>query len=134
MAKNTVKRVAVGTLIAGVVGYLAGILTAPKSGKDTRDEIKRDVTKKIKEAENELKTLLADLNKILDEAKKVADKFSGTAKKDLDGLTDSAAEAKEKVRKMLSAVHDGDTEDIDLHTAIKDANAAIERIKEFLKK
>lgn len=134
MAQKTVKRMAIGALIAGVVGYLAGILTAPKSGKDTRDEIKHEVTKRVKEVEKELKAVLADLNKMIDEVKKVTDKFSGTAKKDLDELTDSANEAKDKVRKMLSAIHDGDIEDIDLQAAIKEANAAIERIKNFLKK
>jgi gas vesicle protein len=128
------KKFAIGALIAGSVGYVAGILTAPKSGQETRKDIKNEVTKRISEAEKELKVLLVDLNKIIDEAKNVADKFSGTARKDLDELVSVAKESKEKARKLLSAVHEGDAEDKELHTAIKEANAAIDHIKDFLKK
>ncbi|NTW62414.1 YtxH domain-containing protein [Candidatus Saccharibacteria bacterium] len=46
---------AVGAILGAVVGVFAGILTAPKSGKDTREQLrtkaqkaKVDVTKKAK--------------------------------------------------------------------------------------
>jgi len=40
MSKDTGKKVALGALIAASVGYVAGVLTAPKSGKETRQDIK----------------------------------------------------------------------------------------------
>ncbi len=54
MNKNT-KKLAIGTLIAGAAGFLAGILTAPKSGKETRADIKEVAVATTKEAEAKLK-------------------------------------------------------------------------------
>jgi gas vesicle protein len=34
------KKLAVGAIIGAAVGVVAGILTAPKSGKETRDDLK----------------------------------------------------------------------------------------------
>ena len=39
MAK-TFKKFALGALFAAAIGYIAGILTAPKSGKETREDLK----------------------------------------------------------------------------------------------
>ena len=59
MAKNTGKWAA-GAVVAGVAGYVAGILTAPKSGKETREDIKHAATKAKTEAEKKLKELHSD--------------------------------------------------------------------------
>ena len=50
MAK-TGRKLAVGTLIGAGIGYLAGILTAPKSGRETRQDIKDATLKAKTEAE-----------------------------------------------------------------------------------
>ena len=50
-------------------GYLAGILTAPKSGKETREDIKDTAVKTYSEAEKQLKKLHTELNDVLAEAK-----------------------------------------------------------------
>lgn len=34
------KKLAIGAIVGAAVGVVAGILTAPKSGKETRDDIK----------------------------------------------------------------------------------------------
>ena len=39
--KSGAGKFALGALIGAAVGTVAGILTAPKSGKETRDDIKR---------------------------------------------------------------------------------------------
>jgi gas vesicle protein len=54
---DVIKKVAIGSAIAAGVGYLTGILTAPKSGKATRQDIKKATAKKAKEAEKELKKI-----------------------------------------------------------------------------
>jgi gas vesicle protein len=133
MAKN-VKRIAIGTAIAAAAGYVTGLLTAPKSGKETRDDIKQNVSKGLSEAEKELKKLHTELASILTEAKASGDKLSGSAKKDLSSLLDKAKDTKEKAREMLSAIHEGDADDKDLQKAIKEANVAIDHIKTYLKK
>ena len=38
--KKVVKTAAVSTLVGGTIGVLSGVLLAPKSGKDTREDIK----------------------------------------------------------------------------------------------
>src|SRR4051812_23595938 len=64
------KRFAISTLVAGAAGYLAGILTAPKSGQSTRKDIKDAADNTISEGERQLKKLHTELNDLLGEVKK----------------------------------------------------------------
>jgi gas vesicle protein len=131
---DTAKKVAIGSAIAGAVGYLAGILTAPKSGKDTRKDIKNTADKGVAEAEKQLKALHTELGNLLDDAKSKGGKLSSKAQDELCTLVDKAKDTKEKAREMISAVHEGDAEDKELAKAIKEANAAVDHLKKYLKK
>ncbi len=128
------KRLAIGTALAGAFGYVAGLLTAPKSGKETRQDIKTVAGKGLAEAEADLKKLHTELTKALDEAKTKGSKVGGKAQVELTALLEKAKDTKEKLREMLSAIHEGDAEDKDLRTAIAEANKAIDHIKGYLKK
>ncbi|HVX57156.1 MAG TPA: YtxH domain-containing protein, partial [Candidatus Saccharimonadales bacterium] len=77
---NNLKRLAIGGTIAAAAGYLAGILTAPKSGKETRADIKETASDSVAQAEKELKKLHTELGKVIDEARINGDKFSAKAK------------------------------------------------------
>lgn len=134
MGKNTVKKFALGTLVAAAAGYVAGILTAPKSGKETRADIKDVTTKGITEAEKQLKKLHTELNGLIEEARLRGANVNAKARKDLDDVVDKAKIAKEKARVILSAVHEGDAEDKDLKRAIQDATTALEHLKAYLSK
>ena len=134
MGKSTGRKLALGTIIAGAVGYIAGILTAPKSGKETRKVIKTTVDAGWSEAEKELKKLHTELAAKLEEAKAISLKVTGKAKEEVDSSLNMARDAKEKVREMLSAIHEGDAEDADLQHAIKQANSALSHVKNYLKK
>src|SRR5689334_17575507 len=125
--KSTLKRVAIGGAIAASAGYVAGLLTAPKSGKQTRQDLKDRAERSRADAEKELKKLHTDLDKTIKQAKSSTDK----AGKD---LVTKAKDTKEKAREVLSAIHEGDAEDKDLRKAIKDANAALGHLKDYLKK
>lgn len=129
-----VKNLAIGAAIAGAAGYVAGILTAPKSGKETRNDLKDAAEKGLTEAEKDLKKLHTELGKVLEDVKDQGDKLGGRAQKDLNDLLEKAKDTKEKAREILSAFHEGDVEDKELRKAIKDANAAIDHIKDYLKK
>lgn len=131
---STAKKVAIGAAIAAVAGYVTGILTAPKSGKETRADIKDTAIKGKAEAERQLKRLHTELNELLDEVRSRGTELSDKASKELAGLVDKAKLAKEKTREVLSALHEGDAEDKELQKAIDEANQAIEHIKQFLKK
>lgn len=131
---KTAKRLAIGAAVAGAAGYLAGLLTAPKSGKETREDIKDVTGRGITEAEKDLKMLHTELNVLLEEVDKRRGEVSGKTKAELADLVLKAKDTKEKAREMLSAIHEGDAEDKDLRKAIQDANAAIDHIKDYLKK
>ena len=134
MAKNTAKKFAIGTLIAAAVGYLAGILTATKSGKETREDIKEVTVKSLTEAEKQLKKLHTELNGLLEEAKLRGSSLSEKAQKELNDLVENGKQAKEKAREILSALHEGDAEDKELSSALAEANKAVEHLKNYLSK
>ena len=132
MAKSN--KFAVSALVAGVVGYLAGVLTAPKSGKETRNDIKQDVSKHWADVEKELKSLHTELAGRVDDLKAKADKLTGKAQDEVNDLLTKARDSKEKVRVMLSAIHEGDAQDVDLQKALKEANLALKHVKSYFKK
>jgi gas vesicle protein len=132
--RKYIKRIAIGSTVAAVAGYVAGLLTAPQSGKDTRGDIKDAASKGMAEAEKELKKLHTELDKIIKQAKVQGDKAGAKAQKELKVLVNKAKDTKEKAREVISAVHEGDAEDKDLQKAIKDANDAVANLKKYLKK
>ena len=131
---NNAKRFAIGATIAAAAGYIAGLLTAPKSGKQTRSDIKAAADRSLAEAEKELKRLHTELGKVIDEAKVRGDKLGSQAQKELTKLVEKAKDTKEKAREMLSALHEGDAEDQDLKRAIVNANRALDHLRDYLKK
>ncbi len=128
------KLFAIGGTIAAAAGYVVGLLTAPKSGKQTRGDIKKATNEGMAQAEKDLKKLHTELGKVIDEARINGDRFSAKAKNDLSELVDKAKDTKEKAREVISAVHEGDAEAVDLKKAVKQANTALEHLREFLKK
>jgi gas vesicle protein len=132
--RENLKKLAIGGTIAAAAGYVAGILTAPKSGKQTRGDIKDAADHGMAEVEKELKKLHTELDKVIKEAKAGGDKLSAKAKKELDEILDKAKDSKEKVREVLSALHEGDADDKDLKKAVTEASDAIAHLKKFLKK
>lgn len=128
------KKFAIGAVVAAAAGYVAGILTAPKSGKETRKDIKDTAVRTYTAAEKELKVLHTELNKLVGEAGKKAGELKGTAQKNLDKAVEMGKVAKEKARDLLSAAHEGNAEDKDLDNAIKEAKKAVEHLQSFLKK
>lgn len=134
MGKNTAKKFALGTLIAALVGYIAGILTAPKSGKETRQDIKNKAEDTYAAAEKELKRLHTELGQLLDQASQKADSLKGKVGKEFGEAVEKSKRAKQKTRELLSGLHEGDAEDKDLQKAISEASKAIDHLRKFLKK
>lgn len=126
------KKFALGAVLSAVVGYLTGLLTAPKSGKETREAIKDRAAETYNAAEKELKKLHTELNDVISEVSDRIDSFRN--KKEVSEVLDKGRDAKQKAREVLSALHDGEAEDKDLQKAIKDATAAIEHLRTYLHK
>src|SRR6476469_7044774 len=98
---KTVKKVAAGAAIAGAAGYLAGLLTAPKSGRETREEFRKSAGKGMTEVERQLKSLQTELSDLINEARGKGDDASGKAQKELHKLADKAKDSKDKVKEIL---------------------------------
>jgi gas vesicle protein len=133
MEKNS-KKFAFGALIAVAAGYVTGILTAPKSGRETRTDVKNAAVKAKRESEKTLKQLHSDITEQITRAKSSAKKAKTKSKTELKELTTAAVQAKEKAREVLTALHDGDVEDKDLKIAIKEVNLAIKHLRTYLNK
>lgn len=131
MDKRTSK-FAAAAILAGVVGYAIGILTAPKSGKETRQDIKDAANAKKAEIEKQLKKVHTELSEQLRKFKVRAKDLKGKAKKEADSLIEKATQAKDKARVALSSVRDGEADDKDLQKAIDDAEKAVEHLKQYI--
>lgn len=127
-------KVALGTALAAGAGYVAGILTAPKSGKETRKDIHNQAIKARKQTEKKLKELNSELSKLIATAKTKAKGAEAGAKAELHKALEKAVAAKEKAREILSAMHEGESDDKDLQKAVNDVNKAIDHLKKYLQK
>ncbi len=127
-------RLAISAVIAAAAGYIAGILTAPKSGKDTRKDIQDTAVKVKTEAEKKLKALHSELNDLLDQAKSGARKVQKGAGDEFASIVTKAQIAKEKAREILSALHDDDANDEDLKKAIDQVKQSIKHLKAYVAK
>ena len=125
---------AVGGIVIAGVSYLAGILTAPKSGRETRRDIRRKAAQVKREAERTLKKRHDDLAKLLDEAQTQARKVKGKASTELKAVIEAGETVKQKTREILSAIHEGDAEDHDLDKAVKEVTSAVDHLKKYVAK
>lgn len=127
MANNN-KKWALSAVLAAIGGYLAGILTAPKSGKETRQDIKDETVKLKVEAEKKLKELHTELDTVINEGQKKAGELKATAKTALA----HAETVKTKVRELLSRIHSGEADSSEFDAAIKEASKALENLKKYV--
>lgn len=130
--QDLAKKLAIGAAISAAAGYLAGILTAPKSGKETRKIIADKTNDTLAGAEKELKKLHTELTDVIDEVSDRITSFKN--RKDVSGALDKGRDAKQKAREVLSMLHDGESDDKELKKAVSDATKAIEHLRDFLRK
>lgn len=133
MGKRT-KDLALGAAFAAGIGYVAGILTAPKSGKETRKDIEKTAQKAKSDAERKLKDLHSELDTLIARGNKKAKTAKTSAQKELQQALDAAGKAKERAREVLSAFHEGETADKELKAAVTDVNKALNHLKNFMAK
>ncbi len=128
---NTNKKWGLGAFLAVIGAFFAGWLTAPQSGKETREDIKDAALKAKSEAEDQLHAVSEELK---DLSKKGADKASElkeSAKVELEKLVSEAKIAQDKAKTVLSAVRGGETEDPELKKALKQAKSAKDNLVRF---
>jgi gas vesicle protein len=130
---NTGKKIAVGALLAGAVGYLTGILTAPKSGKQTREDI-ADKAVDIKESiEDQLIEINDELKKLISDSKSKTVALSSQAREEFNEAVVKAKDAQNKAATLIKSVKSGEAKDPELNKAIKQARQAAKNLKRYLK-
>jgi gas vesicle protein len=132
MGKGT--KFAVTTVVAAGVGYVAGVLTAPKSGKETRRDIHDKAVETKEELAKKLDEVSTDLGEVIEKGKTRVKNLEAGAKTELEKAVNTAVLAKDKARDMVAAVKRGEAEDKDLKKAVKDVHSAIDNLKKYIQK
>lgn len=132
--KHATRKFAIGAILAAIGGYIAGILTAPKSGKETRRAVKEAADTAIAETEKQLKKLHTELAELIDTVKERGGELEGKARADFDATIEKSKLARQKIRELLSTLHEGDADDKDLQKAIDGAAQSIKHLKTYLTK
>lgn len=70
---------ALGAIIGAAAGVVAGILTAPKSGKETRADIKRKAGELKEEAAEQTERVKEQAGKVVSGARSTAEDYKGRA-------------------------------------------------------
>jgi gas vesicle protein len=134
MGKHEGRKLAVGALVAGAAGFVAGLLTAPKSGKETREDIKQATTSAVRAVEKQLKVAHTEIQELVVKVREEAETRGKGAKKEAEELLKRGAEAQKRVKEILTAIHDGTADDPELQAAMKEAAAAKKHLQKFLTK
>lgn len=130
---STGKKIALGALVAGVAGYVTGILTAPKSGKETREDIV-DKAEDIKHgAEDQLQAAQDEVSDLLKSAKHKTLALSAQAREEFNEAVVKAKDAQNKGSSVLKAVRAGEASDPELNKAIKQLKLAQKNLAKYLK-
>jgi gas vesicle protein len=127
-------RIAVATAIAAGAGYVAGILTAPKSGKQTRQDIKDKAAETKEELAKKLDTVSTELGEVIAKGKTRVKDLESSAKAEMEKAVNAAVLAKDKAKDMVAAVKRGEGEDKDLKKAVNDVHSAIDNLKKYMQK
>ena len=83
-----------GVIFGAIAGAVAALLSAPKSGKETREELKKAADNFGADAEKKLKSLHAEANKLIEKCEAEGKKLTGSAKKDADATLEKANQLK----------------------------------------
>lgn len=127
------RKLAIGSAIAGAAGYLAGILTAPKSGQQTRKSIADKAGDLRDDTEDQLQDLNAELKDLIKSTKVKTVALSSSARAEFNEAVVKAKDAQNKSAQVLKAAKAGEASDPDLNKAVKQARQAIKNLAKFLK-
>lgn len=128
------KITAASSLLLIGAGYITGLLTAPKSGKETRKDIASAANKSRIDAEKKLKKIHSELQELIKDAEAKQKNLTAKAKIELDEIIAKAKVAKEKSREIISAIHNGDADDPNLQSALDEVKLAQKNLVNYLKK
>lgn len=135
MAKNdhTGRKIALSAAIGGLMGYLSGLFTAPKSGQATRrgiankaEDVKETAAEQLQDANDELQDLLKS-------AKNKSLSLSSRAREEFNEAVVKGKDAQDKASKVLKAIKAGEADDPELNKSVKQARSAVKNLRRYLK-
>lgn len=127
-------RFAVVTAAAAGMGYIAGILTAPKSGKETRKDIHNKAVETKEELTKKLDDVSTELGAAIEKGKTRVKNLEAGAKAEVEKAVNAAVLARDKAKDVIAAVKRGEAEDKDLKKAVNDVHSAVDNLKKYLQK
>lgn len=126
--------VVLGVLVGIGVGYVSGILTAQKPGKETREDIANFAKKTRDQIQDKVHAKHEDLVIAVRQAEDKLKSIKASSREGLRKAIDAAKKAKEQTKTVIAAMHRGTADDEDLQQAIDEANSALNHLKEYLNK
>jgi gas vesicle protein len=129
------KKFGLGIILGAIAGVLAGFLTAPKSGKETREDLKNKALDIKGSAERKLKDAHKELGNMADDARAKGKELKGKAKDELDDLASKADDLKDRIKGAITSIKSGDDEDDDatIDQLLKDLSALKDKISKKIK-
>jgi gas vesicle protein len=127
-----VKNVGIALIAGLAAGYALGVLTAPKSGKETRSDIKDAGAKAYKIAEARLKNTYEDLSEVIANASEQAKKLNKKGREELDVLLAAAHDAQGRVKQLITSVRRGDVTEEQFDDTVVAAQVAKEELQDFI--
>ena len=100
-------RFTIGLALGALAGLITGFLTAPKSGKETRADIKRKAGDVKDGAENTVRDVKKAADKTVAEATRQANKMVKDAKDKAEDLVEDAKEKAEDLKKRAENAVEG---------------------------
>ena len=133
MSKN--HKFGFGIILGAIAGVIAGFLTAPKSGKETREDIKKKAHEVKGSAERRLKDAHKELGKLIEDTSAKAEKLKGQARDELKDLTAKAEELKAQIKSAITSIKSGDddNDDATIDQLLKDLSALKDKIAKQVK-
>lgn len=86
-----------GAMFGAFLGAVAALLTAKKSGRETRDDLKNKANDLNNDARRQLRKLEGELNKKISDSKKILDKTQGEMKKKVEKSINQAQSYRDKI-------------------------------------
>jgi gas vesicle protein len=131
--QNAGKKMALSALIAGVAGYVGGLLTAPKSGKETRKQLAEEAEGLKESTEDQLQKANDELKVLIKDAKTKTIALSAQAREEFNEAVIRAKDAQNKASTTLKALKNGSAEDPELNKAVKQAKLAARNLGKYFK-
>lgn len=132
-SNHTGRKFAIGALIGTVAGFVTGILTAPKSGKETRKDLADKADELKDQAEAELKKATDELSDLIKAAKDKSLALGAHARSEFNEAVIRAKDARNKAGHVLKAIKDGSSDQPQLNAAMKQVKQARKNLAKYLK-